>query len=119
MSSQFIGIGTNTDEIKVFNLGGTEVLNFQHPNQLVTLSCYENYLGICGLRGKPLNNRQSLNVSLFDLRSFKKISEQQLPISPGSFLTFFSLSEEGVFYVQDNIGNVFKNFGLDFWTKIY
>ncbi len=34
-------------------------------------------------------------------------------------MTFFTLSEEAIFYIQDNTGNAYKNFGLDFWTKIY
>lgn len=32
MSNQYICIGTNQDEIKVFNFGGTEVFNFQNPS---------------------------------------------------------------------------------------
>lgn len=56
ISSEFIALFTNNDDVKVYTHGGSEILNFQSGN-IITMSIFHHLLSIVTCNGMPFRGR--------------------------------------------------------------
>lgn len=104
--------------IRVYTLQGIEVLAISMEKPVVTIAGYENQLAVVYHSSIPLLGHQSLHVRVYNMFTYEKITDAELPLTPYSKLAWFGYSEEGCLYTQDSKGYV-RTMLKDIWMPVY
>lgn len=112
IGSNFCAVATDSNYIRFFSLEGTQTFITSYSCPIVTMIAYENLLCIITHNGLPMLGSQNLRMKIIDVsKSFSKVVETEVPLSPFSNLVWTNFSEEGSIYTYDTEG-VARNFSF-------
>lgn len=103
IGQRWLAVGTSSNNIRVFSLGGRQMMVFSLPGPIIALAGYENLLAITFFHG-VLTESGVLSFLIFDTLLQSKVSEGYVAISPDSELQWFGFSESGVLISIDTSG---------------
>lgn len=74
------------DNVRVFTLGGVEILNFSIPSTGLCLCSFKNLVGVVLEKGDVFKGRQNIGMMVMDVSTKRLISDFPVSLSPNSFL---------------------------------
>ena len=105
VGTTWCAVATDANYIRFFSLEGSQTFIMSNSNPVVAMVAYENLLCVISHSGLPMLESQNLRMKIIDVtKNFAKITESEVPLSPGSIMTWANFSEEGGLYTYDSDG---------------
>jgi chromosome transmission fidelity protein 4 len=105
IGSNFIAVATNKGHLRVFSTAGAQLPIISIGRPYVTMVAREGMLAVVYHMGAPFAGCQNLGYSLFNMtRRHTLVSDQTLPLTPGSRLEWIGFSQDGALSTLDSQG---------------
>lgn len=112
IGSTFCAISTDSNYIRFFSLEGIQIFMLSSSNTVVSMAAYENLLCIVSHSGLPMLEAQNLKMKVIDIsKNYATILETEVPLTPGSSLSWMNFSEEGSIFTYDTDG-ILRNLSI-------
>ena len=112
IGDNWCAVATDSHYIRFFSIEGVQTFMMSYSCPIITMLAYEGFLCIISHNGLPMLESQNLRMKVIDVsKSYSKVIESEVPLSPGSNLNWAGFSEEGAIFTYDTDG-VLRSFSF-------